>query len=127
MDHPLVLIVDDEPTILELLAEALGDEGYMVEVAPDIATATASVAHAQPACIILDLIMEKPDSGWQWIQELRADPSTHALPVVFFTVNAKFLESHAGEIAAANCRAVPKPFDLAEMISTVAALAPLSA
>ncbi|MBV9173586.1 MAG: response regulator, partial [Chloroflexi bacterium] len=65
-DPARVLVVDDEPVIREVVAEALEFEGYAVETATNGAEALAKVRAHAPQAIVLDLMMPVMD-GWAFL------------------------------------------------------------
>jgi two-component system alkaline phosphatase synthesis response regulator PhoP len=81
-----VLVVDDEPDIVELLRYNLAREGYEVHVAHDGKQALEK-AHAKPDLILLDLMMPVLD-GFETCKRLKSDPGTSSIPVVFLTARS---------------------------------------
>ena len=71
LDHPSVLVVDDEPQIRSLLSEFLTRRGYQVRVAQDGPTALAMVGEDLPQFVILDMYMPGMN-GLEVLRELRA-------------------------------------------------------
>src|SRR3954471_23654673 len=65
----LVLVVDDDPDILQTLALCLSTEGYRVLMAANGKEALDLLGNQKPACILLDLMMPVMD-GWQFVGEL---------------------------------------------------------
>src|SRR5438128_9647261 len=65
----LVLVVDDDPDILQTLALCLSTEGYRVVMAANGQEALDLLTRERPACILLDLMMPVMD-GWQFVGEL---------------------------------------------------------
>ena len=119
---PRVLVVDDDRTICELLAEVLGDEGYRVSVAEDGADALAAAAADPPDLVLTDLLMPVKD-GVTLRRRLLADPRTRAVPVVVVTA----LPAAAAAAHLAACppdSVVHKPYDLAGILRAVADLLP---
>jgi two-component system, OmpR family, alkaline phosphatase synthesis response regulator PhoP len=79
-----ILIVDDEPDILEFLEYNLKKEGFIVVTATDGVMAM-KVAHAElPDIILLDIMMPEQD-GVETCTQLRADPKFKAVPIAFLT------------------------------------------
>jgi CheY-like chemotaxis protein len=111
---PPILVVDDDPQILEFVSLALADEGYAVVTASNGAVALERVREHSPALILLDMTMPVMD-GWQFAREYRANPGPHA-PIVCVTA-----AQNAGERAAQiNADAsLPKPFDLDNLLDLV--------
>jgi len=111
---PSVLVVDDAEDIRELLCQLLEMEGYRVMQARHGREALDCVARHTPALILLDLNMPVMN-GWQFHAELQAQRL--AIPVVLMT---------AGRVARAETLALgaagylAKPFDIADVLETVA-------
>jgi CheY-like chemotaxis protein len=82
-----VLIIDDDPVALELVAAVLGPEGYRVLQAPDGEEGINIALREIPALIIVDLLMPGTD-GFEVVEQLRADPGTADIPIVVLTAKA---------------------------------------
>jgi diguanylate cyclase (GGDEF)-like protein len=76
-----VLVVDDEPDKLLLLAFALENEGYEVRTAEDGAEGLAAVEAYQPDLIVTDVMMPRMD-GYEMIRRVRSNPQTKFIPVI---------------------------------------------
>jgi putative two-component system response regulator len=80
-----ILIVDDAPANLNVLGELLHDAGYHVQAATTGRTALRyATLKPQPALILLDVMMSEMD-GYQVLAELRGNPETRDIPVIFLT------------------------------------------
>jgi adenylate cyclase len=80
----LVLVVDDTPANVRVLAKILEASGYRVETAGGGREGLEKVAACQPDIVLLDVMM--PDlSGYEVCRALRADPATAVLPIVLVT------------------------------------------
>jgi CheY-like chemotaxis protein len=86
MLNPLVLLVDDDPETLAVLANALEREGIRVRTASSVFRALEALhdGSPKPAVIITDLMMPQT-SGWDLLKHLRAEPALHSLPVIVIT------------------------------------------
>ena len=80
-----VLVVDDDPTTLNLLAKTLDREGYHVISARNGAEALTLARQYKPKAITLDVLMPQMD-GWGALKELKADPELRDIPVIMVTV-----------------------------------------
>lgn len=109
-----MLVVDDDASIRELVAEALADEGYTVETATGGAQALDMVARAVPDAIILDIWMPSLD-GFDFMRTLRADDRTRDVPVV--AISAAYPERAALDLGVQEF--VAKPFDVAALMAAV--------
>ncbi|MCS7151840.1 MAG: response regulator [Endomicrobia bacterium] len=80
---PAILIVEDDPTIAELIAERLKNEGYEVYIAFTGKDGLKYMDESNPACITLDIHL--PDiSGVEVLKEVR-QKKEHSLPVIIIT------------------------------------------
>ncbi len=116
MTAPTVMIVDDDPDILEAMAMVLEGCGYAVIVAPDGRRAL-DLLHdgARPALIILDLMMPGMD-GWAFRAEQRRNPELATIPVVILSGDSDVVHRAAGlQVAAALC----KPVDVDTLVAAV--------
>jgi CheY-like chemotaxis protein len=111
-----ILVVDDQPNILEILQDALTDAGADVGTAPDGPTALASLTDRKPDLILLDLSMPGM-SGWQVLEALGQRPDTASIPVVLQTSAEDFRSfDHARKRGVAAF--ISKPFRLGEVVET---------
>src|SRR5438105_3457758 len=79
-----ILIVDDTPANLDLLAEVLEPHGCTVLAAPGGDVALRIATKAEPELILLDVLMPDPD-GYETCRRLKADPATRNIPVLFIS------------------------------------------
>jgi len=82
-----IVVVEDEPATLRLVAALLGAKGHRVVALADGATLTATVRAERPALVLLDLELPGKD-GFALLTELRAAPETARTRVVAFTASA---------------------------------------
>ncbi|MEI6463976.1 MAG: response regulator [Verrucomicrobiota bacterium] len=82
---PLVLVVDDDPAVVDLISRSLGKEGYRVQAAANGRDALALARKLQPQLITLDVMMPSMD-GWSVLTALKAEPATRAIPVVMISI-----------------------------------------
>jgi signal transduction histidine kinase/CheY-like chemotaxis protein/ligand-binding sensor domain-containing protein len=80
-----VLVIDDDPSVLELMQRSFGKDGYRVEIAADGRTGLEMARRIKPAVITLDVMMPSMD-GWAVLTALKADPATADIPVVMMTI-----------------------------------------
>jgi PAS domain S-box-containing protein len=83
--QPDILVVDDTPDNLRLLLKVLNDQGYSVRPVMEGASAIAAAQLAPPDLILLDVQMPGMD-GYEVCRQLKADPRTRNIPVMFLTV-----------------------------------------
>ena len=110
-----VLVVDDDPSIQGLLAEALADEGYAVRTAADGRRALDVLGGWRPDLILLDLMMPEMD-GWTFRAEQRSRDDVAAIPVMVLSAT-RDLEAKTEALAPA--RVFSKPFDLNALLGAI--------
>ena len=116
----LVLVVEDDPSLGEVIITALRDEGMDARLAHDGDEAMRMVDQLSPSAMVLDLMMPKRD-GFSVLRELRADGRISRLPVIVVTAIFGMSERlYATELGAADY--VTKPFELDDLITRVRAL-----
>jgi len=110
--HGRVLVVDDDPDILDALSEILEVEGYEVQRARNGREALQALEHAPPDLVLLDLMMPVMD-GWEFARSL--EPSSRP-PIIVLSADRN-VSVKAQEIGALGWLA--KPFELAELLAAV--------
>lgn len=80
-----VLIVDDDPTVHDVLRATIAKEGYRLLHAYDGAQALELARAEKPDVITLDVMMPKLD-GWSVLGKLKSDPALAAIPVIMLTI-----------------------------------------
>jgi two-component system response regulator RegX3 len=112
-----VLIVDDEPALVDSVAYALRKEGFEVDCVADGEGALAAVERASFDLVLLDLNLPSL-SGIEVCRRLRAES---AVPIIMLTARDSELDRVLGlEVGADDY--VPKPFSMAELVGRVRAL-----
>ena len=103
-----VLVVDDEPNIVELLQYNLEKTGYEVKTAYNGQEALDIARQYIPDLIILDIMMPKMD-GYQVIRRLKEEERTSTIPVIFLTAKAQMKDVVSGRAMGADDYVV-KPY-----------------
>ena len=86
-----VLVVEDDPDIVDYLSSFLGDEGYEVASAQRCSTALAMMDSFGPDVVLIDALLPGK-SGLEFLVTLRRDPNWSELPLVVVTGNDQLLE-----------------------------------
>jgi CheY-like chemotaxis protein len=116
-DRSLVLVVDDDPDILDAICDILDGEGYRVARARHGAEALARVAQERPSVILLDLMMPIMD-GVAFAQALRTRDVHGSIPIVVISA-----DGNPQKAAAVGARGfLAKPFDIDALLAQVAAM-----
>jgi two-component system, OmpR family, phosphate regulon response regulator PhoB len=115
-----ILVVEDEPSIAELIAINLTHAGYTVSRALQADEALILLRNSMPDLVILDWMMPGK-SGVQFARELRSNPSTQAIPILMLTAKGEEADKVLGLDAGADDY-VTKPFSPKELVARVKAL-----
>ena len=109
-----ILVVDDEPDILDLLVEILEGEGYETLAAQDGLAALTSLSDATVDLVITDGMMPRL-GGVELIRSMRGRPEFRDIPVILMSA-----AHHPGHDGLDRTLFLPKPFDLVEFLNAVA-------
>ncbi|RKG54914.1 response regulator [Corallococcus sp. AB011P] len=111
----MVLVVDDDPDILEALSEILEAEGFEIRRARNGKEALERLEPDPPHLILLDLMMPVMD-GWEFAQRMRQKPDFAGIPIIVLSADRN-VGSKAKDIGAMGHLA--KPFELNDLLSMV--------
>ncbi len=120
MPAPTVLVVEDDPTILQLLDVNFEMEGYLVLRAEDGEQGLAVAQESRPDIIVSDVMMPKM-SGIELVAALKQSEATRSIPVILLSAKAQGGDVRAGLEAGADDY-VTKPFEPLDLIDRVNAL-----
>jgi CheY-like chemotaxis protein len=112
-----VLLVDDDPLILEVLSTILDLEEFDVVTASDGGKALASVERSRPDVVVCDVMMPEID-GLEVCRRLKAAPETADLPVILLTARDRPEDHRAGEEAGCDAY-LTKPFSPLQLIDII--------
>jgi len=112
-----ILLVDDNPTNLQLLFETLDGRGFKLLVAKDGNSALAIARKVRPNLILLDIMMPEID-GYEVCRQLKADPALAEIPVIFLSALTDTKDKVQGlDMGAVDY--ITKPFQPDEVIARV--------
>lgn len=112
-----ILVVDDNPANLTLLAQLLSEQRYEVRIAPNGNLAIRSVQATLPDLILLDINMPGMD-GYQVCEQLKAEEQTRDIPVIFVSAMGEVFDKvKAFKVGGVDY--ITKPFEPAEILARV--------
>lgn len=117
MATPKVLVVDDSPTDLALMAAPLRQGGYDVVTASDGEEALRIVREQHPALVVLDVVMPKRN-GFQVCRTIKNDPDSKGTQVILLTSKSERTDELWGKKQGADVY-LTKPFLGAVLLSHV--------
>lgn len=112
-----ILIVDDTPNNLRLLSSMLAQQGYEVRSAISGFAALMTVHIGLPDLILLDINMPKMD-GYEVCAQLKADPETEAIPIIFLSALSETTDK-VRAFRAGGADYITKPFQIEEVLARV--------
>jgi DNA-binding response OmpR family regulator len=125
MSQKYILVVDDDPDLVETVAMMLESKGCEVGKAYDGIEGQESIKDRRPDLVILDIMMPRKD-GYVLCAELKADEDTRDIPVILLTAVGEAVPStrysHADGMATEADEYIPKPIDTEGLWSAVTAL-----
>lgn len=117
-----VLVIEDEPNIIEAINFILSRDGWSVDTHSNGHDAVDVVLAKAPNLVILD-VMLPGRSGYDILKDLRAHPKTAELPVLMLTARGQNKDRDMAERLGASCF-MTKPFSNAEVLEALRSLVP---
>lgn len=125
MSDKYILVVDDDPDLVETVALMLESKGCEVGKAYDGIEGEESIKERQPDLIILDIMMPRKD-GYVLCAELKEDENTRDIPVILLTAVGEAVPttrySHADGMSTEADEYIPKPIDTEGLWKAVTSL-----
>ena len=121
MAYQTILVVDDEPQIVEVVSDYLKQAGYRALSARDGQTALTVARHERPDLIVLDLMLPGGLDGLDVCRAIRQDPTLAEVPIIMLTARTEETDRLIGlELGADDY--VTKPFSPREVVARVRAV-----
>ncbi len=116
--NPVVVVVDDEPAIVDIVCDILDDVAIATQGCQRADQAHALIRQTQPWLVLLDVQMPGLD-GVSIFHQLQADPATWHIPVIFCTANPTQLRECLPDYATRGVGLLPKPFRIPALLALV--------
>lgn len=117
-----ILIVDDDPDLVETVSMMLESKGYEVGKAYDGIEGEESIKKRRPDVLVLDVMMPRKN-GYQLCKELKSNKWTQEIPIILLTAVGEAVPttsySHAEGMAIEAEDFIPKPVDAATLVEAV--------
>jgi len=121
-DNKYVLIVDDDPDMVETVGMMLKNKGYEVGAAYDGIEGEEAIRQRRPDLVVLDVMMPRKD-GYALCAQLKKDASTRDIPVILLTAVGEAVPtttySHADGMAMEADDYIPKPVDTQTLVTAM--------
>lgn len=122
-DSKHILVVNDDPAILSLFRDLLGEEGYKVTLdrfGRQTGELLEIIKEIKPDLVIMDFIIGHEESGWQLLQVMKMDRSTRDIPAIVCTGAIKQVTELSQHLDSLGVHVVIKPFDIDHLLEIVA-------
>ena len=108
-----VMLIEDEPNIMEAIRFILSRDGWKVSCHSDGATALAAIQRSTPDVVVLDVMLPNR-SGFDVLKDMREDPALKDLPVLMLTAKGQAKDRERAALLGSN-EFMTKPFSNAEV------------
>ena len=113
-----ILVIDNDPAVLDIMQEALGYEGFEVTAVEGTQDICKLVKATEPQLVVIDYMLNGINGG-ELCHQIKSYPDTGKLPVILFSAYPRVFNS----LGTYGCDAfIAKPFDLTQLIDQVQAL-----
>ena len=116
---PRVLVINDDQETLTLFEEILSEAGYAPVLYSSAIHDLTEIEALGPDLIIIDYLIRREESGWQMLQKIKMRRATANIPVIVCTAATKLLLETSGYLLSKRVFALPKPFDIEELMEAI--------
>jgi len=113
-----IMIVDDEPDVVDLVKLVLKSEGYEVVTANSGKEALEKMVKEMPDLVLLDIMMPQMD-GWEVYNHIKSNTKTKDIPVAMLTAKSQSIDKMIGLHVVQVDDYITKPFGRAELLERV--------
>jgi len=113
-----IMVVDDEPDLLDVVRLILESDGYQVVTAGSGQEALDKLDKEMPDLILLDIIMPRMD-GWEVFSRIKSNPRTANIPVIMLTAKDQRIDKLIGLHVVRVNDYITKPFGRAELLERI--------
>lgn len=122
MSEKLIMIVDDDPGIVAFMTDFLTLYEYAVSTVRRSCQVIEQIHQQQPDLVVLDHRLDAPPNGWEIFLELRAEPTTAGLPVIFYSAEQMILQMHRDTVRSMGGDVLDKPFKMETLLAKIETL-----
>lgn|SRR5690242_9198957 len=116
----LIMAVDGTTDILDLYQAVLTEEGYEVSLHDIDNVNLDTIRKTTPDLIITDFKFGKEEDGWVFLQEVKMNQRTTAIPIILCTTNVFKVRELDEQLKSKNITTLTKPFNIDDLLTTVA-------
>ena len=113
-----IMVIDDEPDLLEVVKLILESDGYQVVTAGSGQEALNRIEKDMPDLVLLDIIMPRMD-GWEVFSRIKSNSKTEDIPVIMLTAKDQRIDKLIGLHVVRVNDYITKPFGRAELLERI--------
>lgn len=117
-----VVVVDENSTVVTVIASVLNDAGHEVIGCLDLSQAEAMIEQHRPGAVVLELRRRNEYAGWSLLCRLRQLPATRGIPLLVTSGDVGLLGRYEQQLAAYGVSVLRKPFAFEALVDRVTAL-----
>jgi two-component system, OmpR family, response regulator VicR len=117
-DNKRVVVIEDDPEMIELVKLILIKDGFEVSAANNGRDGLGVIEEVKPSAVLLDLMMPDMD-GWEVYQSMKANDEMKHVPVIIITAKAQSIDKVLGLHIAKVDDYITKPFSPSELVASV--------
>jgi len=119
-----VLVINDDPAILDVFRELLEEEGYEALLdtmrTGNLDAQYDRVVEERPDVVVLDFVILGEQAGWQFLQLIKMQPKTARVPVVVCTAAVDLVRELGAHLSKLRVEVVLKPFEIDHLYAAIA-------
>ena len=123
-DAKRVLVINDDPAILEVFRALLEDEGYEVVLdtlrTGHLQTQYARLVEERPDVVVLDFVVLGEQVCWQFLQLIKMQPATARIPIIVCTAAVDLVKELGAHLTKMRVEVVLKPFEIDHLYDAIA-------
>ena len=119
---PVVMVIDENPSVVELITQMLAQAGHVVVGCSDLARAEAVVNETNPDAVILELRRRNEYVAWSLLSRLRSNGRAKPLPVLVTSGDGSLLRRYDTDLEVMGVPVLAKPFTIDSLLTRLADL-----
>jgi CheY-like chemotaxis protein len=112
---PRIAVVDDDPTLLELMTDIVRERGWEMLPVKDDATITAVAGQEALVAVLVEIHPAVRDARWELLHRLKADPATSSIPLILWSSDTRMFQDHQEWLDAHQVLMLARPFELTDL------------
>src|SRR5947209_8378045 len=112
---PRIAVMDDDPTLLELITDIVRERGWEMLPVTDDATITAIAGREALNAVLVGVHPAVRDARWELLHRLKASPTTSSIPLILWSSDTRMFQDHQEWLDEHQVRILARPFELSDL------------